>query len=60
MEDTTSLIETLEYVHDLLDSPAQEDRRHNVRVMIEDYRAREKKRTEGYPYQRTVYIPPAL
>ncbi len=46
MENTISLrarIETLEYLHDLLDNPAQEERRHNVRVMIDAYRVQEKK-----------------
>lgn len=53
-------IDTLEYLHGLLDSPAHAGIKHNVRLMIEDYRVQEKKETEGYPYQRTAYIPPAL
>ena len=63
MEDKISLrdrIETLEYLHDLLGSPAQEERRNNIRVMIEAYRAQEKIKLGGYPYKRTTCIPPAL
>jgi len=53
-------IETLEYLHDLLDSPAHAEIKKKVRIMINAYRVQEKKETEGYPYQQSVYIPPAL
>ncbi len=55
-------IETLEYLHDMLDQPEHEERRGHVKAMIAAFRAGEKeaqglKQATVSPYP---YIPPGL
>jgi len=52
-------IKTLEYLHDMLDDSAHEEK-NNVKLMIDAYRAQNNQRMERYPSQKKAYIPPAL
>ncbi len=53
-------IEVLEYLHGLLDNPAQEDIKHNVQLMIDSYRDQVNHQPDNYPRRSLSYIPPAL
>ncbi len=53
-------IETLEYLHDMLDQPEHEERRGHVKAMIEDFRANEKEAQSLKQATIKTYIPPGL